>query len=136
MQSQRLQSADLLRNPTASRAAIRTFNRIADAWGLKPGERLTLLGLEQRQRNRYRNWCREPDKANLDADKLERLSYIFGIYKALQMLFPNAEQADSWIRRRNRGGPLDGQSALERMLGGHVADLYTVRQYLDAERGW
>lgn len=28
-----------------------------------------------------------------------------------------------------------GQSALARMLGGNVADLVAVRQYLDARRG-
>jgi len=36
------------------------------------------------------------------------------------------------------GGCLLGfavQAGLERMLGGQVADLYVVRQYLDAERG-
>jgi hypothetical protein len=28
-----------------------------------------------------------------------------------------------------------GKSALDRMLGGQVADLFVVRQYLDAQRG-
>jgi hypothetical protein len=28
-----------------------------------------------------------------------------------------------------------GRSALDRMLSGNVADLYIVRQYLDAQRG-
>ena len=28
-----------------------------------------------------------------------------------------------------------GKSALDRMLGGQIADLFVVRQYLDAQRG-
>ncbi len=36
---------------------------------------------------------------------------------------------------RTRPRPFGGASALERMLGGNVGDLYVVRQYLDAQRG-
>ena len=43
--------------------------------------------------------------------------------------------ADEWVRKPNTAPPFGGGSALERMLSGQVADLYVVRQYLDAERG-
>ena len=66
-------------------------------------------------------------------DTLERLSYVAGIYKALQLLFPNAEQWSGWIRRPNRD--FGGRPALEHMLGGRVIDLADVRRYLDAQRG-
>jgi hypothetical protein len=39
------------------------------------------------------------------------------------------------VRRPNSAPLFNGQSALQRMLGGQVADLYVVRQYLDAQRG-
>ena len=45
------------------------------------------------------------------------------------------ERADEWLRRPNSAPLFGGQSALQRMLGGQVADLYVVRQYLDAQRG-
>jgi Protein of unknown function (DUF2384) len=66
---------------------------------------------------------------------LERLSYLFGIYAALQILLPVASQADAWVRKPNAAPVFGGKSALERMLGGQVADLYVVRHYLDAQRG-
>jgi Protein of unknown function (DUF2384) len=66
---------------------------------------------------------------------LERLSYLFGIYAALQILLPVPERANAWIRKPNTAPFLGGQSALDRMLGGQVGDLFAVRQYLDAERG-
>ncbi len=71
----------------------------------------------------------------LPQDTLERLSYILGIYKALQILLPNPRAADEWVRKINQAPQFGGRSALERMLSGQVADLYIVRQYLDAERG-
>jgi len=39
------------------------------------------------------------------------------------------------VRKPNNEPLFGGRSALERMLSGQVADLYVVRQYLDAERG-
>jgi hypothetical protein len=53
----------------------------------------------------------------------------------LQILLPDTQAADAWIRKPNNAPLFGGRPALERMLSGQVADLYVVRQYLDAERG-
>jgi hypothetical protein len=116
----------------AGQALLRTFFNIADAWKLTGAERMALLGV--RSRSTFHLW-REGKSGPLSADTLERLSYVFGIYKALQMLLPSAEAADAWVRKPNAAPLFNGQSALERMLSGHVADLYEVRRYLDAQRG-
>ena len=71
----------------------------------------------------------------LDRDTLERVSYVLGIYKALQILLPDAAAADAWVRKPNTAPLFGGKPALQRMLSGNVADLYVVRQYLDAWRG-
>jgi hypothetical protein len=63
------------------------------------------------------------------------LSYLLGIYKALQLLFKEPAAADAWLRRPNDAPLFGGRSALDRMLSGQVSDLFLVRQYLDAERG-
>jgi len=112
--------------------ALRTFFRIADLWGLSVEEQMTLLGVASR--STFFKWKKEKD-ALLPKDTLERISYILGIYKALQILLPNERAADMWIRRPNTAPPFGGQAALTRMLSGHVSDLYVVRQYLDAQRG-
>ncbi len=124
----------LLNNETVSKSALRTFFNIASSWKLNTEESMTLLGLDSR--STYFKWKKHPETANLNSDKLERLSYIFGIYKALQILLPKPESADEWVKRPNKAAPFQGQSALERMLSGHVADLYIVREYLDGQRGW
>jgi hypothetical protein len=114
--------------------ALRTFFRIAAAWQLSTLEQMTLLGMSSR--STYFKWKKNSDVA-LSKDSLERISYILGIYKALQVLLPEPASADAWIRRDNAAASFGGGSALSRMLAGGVADLYVVRQYLDAERsGW
>ena len=120
-----------LDSPAAAQAALRTFWRLADAWKLGVGEQIALLGVGK---TTFYQW-KQGKVGPLDKHVLERLSYLFGIYAALQILLPVAERADEWIRKPN-GAPLfGGRSALERMLGGQVADLYVVRHYLDAQRG-
>lgn len=117
----------------SGQALLRTFFNIAEAWKLSSREAMTLLGL--RSRSTYHVW-KEGEGGALSRDTLERISYVLGIYKALQMLLPSDEAADAWVRKPN-GAPLfGGRSALERMLSGNVADLYEVRRYLDAQRGW
>ncbi len=111
--------------------ALRTFFRIAEQWQLTNDEQMTLLGAE---RSTFYKWKRERDGL-LSKDTLERISYILGIYKALQILLPNEQAADAWVRRPNTAPLFGGKSALDRMLSGKVSDLYVVRQYLDAQRG-
>ena len=112
--------------------AMRTFFGIARAWGLSTKEQITILGSPAR--STFYSWKRAEGLV-LPRDTLERLSYIFGIYKALQILLPKPEAADAWIRKPNTAPMFGGRSALERMLSGQVADLFVVRQYLDAQRG-
>jgi hypothetical protein len=112
--------------------ALRAFVNIAEAWDLSIAEQLKLLGIASR--SSFFKWRRERDP-KLPRDTLERLSYLLGIYKSLQILLPDEQAADAWIRKPNTAAPFGGRSALERMLSGQVADLYVVRQYLDAERG-
>lgn len=116
----------------AGAAGLRAFVRIAELWHLSIAEQLTLLGLSSR--STYFKWRKEP-QVRLSRDTLERISYILGIYKALQLLLPDTRAADEWIRRPNEAAVFGGRSALDRMLSGNVADLYIVRQYLDAQRG-
>ena len=120
-----------LASPEAAGAALRTFFRLADAWGLSIHEQTVLLGVA---RTTLYQW-KQGRVAPLDRHLLERLSHLFGIYSALQILFPATRRADEWVKKPNAAPLFGGRSALDRMLGGQVADLFVVRQYLDAQRG-
>jgi hypothetical protein len=112
--------------------ALRSFFKLADLWNLRIAEQRKLLG--DPPESTFYKWKRQQDGV-LGRDTLERISYLLGIYKALQILFPDTEQADAWLHKPNQASLFGGHSALERMLSGNVADLYVVRQYLDAQRG-
>ncbi|MEO5843717.1 MAG: MbcA/ParS/Xre antitoxin family protein [Caldimonas sp.] len=120
-----------LTSARAAGAALRTFFRLADAWQLSVAEQTTLLGVA---RTTLYQW-KQGKVAPLDRHLLERLSHLFGIYSSLQILFPATRRADEWLRKANSAPLFGGRSALDRMLAGQVADLYVVRQYLDAQRG-
>jgi Protein of unknown function (DUF2384) len=116
-----------------SAAGLRAFFNIAEDWILSADQQIVLLGSPGR--STFFKWKADPDAARLGRDTLERLSLILGIYKALQILLPQAEAADGWIHRENTAPPFGGRRALDRMLAGNVSDLVAVRQYLDAMRG-
>jgi hypothetical protein len=116
-----------------SAAGLRAFGRIAAAWRLSVDEQLRLLG--DPPRSTYFAWRKAPGKAKLSRDTLERLSNILGIYQSLQILLPQPQAADAWVRQPNSAPPFGGRSAVERMLAGNVSDLNLVRRYLDSVRG-
>jgi len=115
-----------------SAPALRTFFRVVDIWKLNNKEQMTLLG--RPPRSTFYRW-KQGENVVLPQDTLERISYIFGIFSALQVLLPQPEAADAWIKKPNAAPLFGGRSALDRMLSGQVGDLYLVRQYLDAQRG-
>lgn len=131
MSQLRIADAQLRRDLAAP--ALRAFFNIADQWGLGNEQERVLLGSPGR--STFYRWKRDLS-GQLPHDVLERISYILGIYKALHLIFGNEQQADAWISRANDAPLFGGRSALDRMLGGQVADLFVVRQYLDAQRGW
>jgi uncharacterized protein (DUF2384 family) len=122
--------SDRAPRPIDEAAAKRAFFRIMQAWDVADSEARVLLGSPSR--STYYNYKRG-EGGPLSADTLERISYVLGIYKALQLLFPNPQQADTWMKRPNQA--FGGRSALEHALGGRVVDLADVRRYLDAVRG-
>lgn len=115
-----------------SAPALRAFFRISEMWRLNVAEQMILLGITAR--STFFKWKKDPN-VELPKDTLERISYLLGIYKALQILLPDPYAADAWVRQPNQAPLFGGRSALDRMLSGHVADLFMVRRYLDAQRG-
>ncbi|WP_341632132.1 MbcA/ParS/Xre antitoxin family protein [Sphingomonas agri] len=112
--------------------ALRTFFKLAKAWGLSEKEQMKLLGLNSR--STLHAW-RAGRVSKVSRDTLERISYLLGIFKAINILLPDTKRADEWMRLPNRAPLFGGRSALDRMTTGNIGDLYVVRQYLDAQRG-
>src|SRR5580765_5870300 len=83
-----------------STPALKTFFRIADLWKLTRAQQMAILGLTAT--STYQKYKAEKD-ARLNLTLLERISYVLGVYKALQILFPDPALADGWIKRPNTG---------------------------------
>lgn len=114
-------------------AALQAFFNLSARWGLTAAQERVLLGSPPE--STFFKWKADRSARRLGRDVLDRISYLLGIYKALHLLLPSARAADEWVRRPNAAPLFQGQSALQRMLGGAVVDLADVRRYLDAQRG-
>ena len=99
------------------RAAAETFEQLADRWRLTAEERLRWLG-------------KDLDPAPSAEEKLDRVSYALGIYRALHIIFSEPELADSWMRRNNE---YFGCSALTHALSGGADAMRDVREHLEGQ---
>jgi hypothetical protein len=119
--------------PEAGRVALKFFFNLMAHWGCSVEEQRTLLGSVSN--TTFYKYRRTPD-IRLPHDTLERISYLMGIHKALNIIFSNnLERAYEWVGKPNTAAPFNGQSALRYMLAGRVVDIADVRRYLDGVRG-
>ena len=122
--------------PAARRAlsgpALRTFFNIAAAWKLSVEEQRALLGWPATSTfHKYKSG----DHGTLSFDSLTRISLVLGIYKSLQLLYPEPGLADHWVRMPNTNPLFGGRPALSTMVDGGIDGLFRVRRLLDARRG-
>ncbi len=113
-----------------ARHALHGFFRIMDLWQADNTHARAILG-HPAERTFYK-W-RAGEVGSVPLDVIRRVGYVSGIWKALQILYSDHVQADTWVRRPNRH--FGDQTPLDRMSAGDVTDLAAVRQYLDAARG-
>lgn len=114
-----------------SEVALQTFFNITRAWNCSSADELIFLG--QPAKSTFYKWKKAQTDIQLPKDTLERISYIFGIYSALRLLFPTELQAHAWPGKPNAA--FQGKTALDVMRAGNVVDLALVRRYLDGMRG-
>lgn len=110
--------------------ALRTFFRLAEEWQLSELEQRVLLG--QPASSELKAWQRG-EVASANDETLHRISYLLGIYKAINLLLQDPARASDWLRAPNDAPLFGGKSALDRMLGGEITNLASVRSYLDAQ---
>jgi uncharacterized protein (DUF2384 family) len=113
----------------SSQSALALFFVLAEKWSLTTDQQIRLLGSPAR--STLFKWKKEGGL--ISEDTLERISHLLSIYKALQILFPDPDRADAWLRRPNKY--FEDHSALDMMLGGKLSEIYRVRLYVDAQRG-
>lgn len=115
-----------------SPSALKAFFNIVDRWGVRDGDARQLLGGVTN--GPYYEMKKHPEARVLDADKLLRISYLIGIFKALNILHAQ-ELADEWVRLPNTNRIFGGITPLAYMMKGGAPAMQTVRRLLDARRG-
>ncbi|HEV8391134.1 MAG TPA: antitoxin Xre/MbcA/ParS toxin-binding domain-containing protein [Dongiaceae bacterium] len=114
-----------------SRSALKAFFNIMEKWQVRDEDARLLLGGVSN--GPFYEMKRDPDKV-LDADKLTRVSYLIGIFKALNILY-SEQLADSWVQLPNTNRIFGGQTPLAFMIRGGISAMEIVRRLLDARRG-
>ena len=114
-----------------STSALKAFFNLAGRWGIRDEDSRALLG--GISNGPYYNWKKRPERL-LDADVLTRISYLVGIFKALNILY-GEKLADEWVRLPNTNRIFTGRTPLDYMVRGGVPAMQIVRRLLDARRG-
>jgi hypothetical protein len=114
-----------------SASALRAFFHLVDRWSVRDEAARALLG--GISNGPYYNWKKQPERV-LDADVLTRISYLIGIFKALNILY-GEKLADEWVRLPNTNRIFGGRTPLDYLMRGGIPALQIVRRLLDARRG-
>ena len=114
-----------------SAPALKAFFRIMARWKIRDADARALLGGVTN--GPFYEMKKNPDRV-LDADRLTRISFLIGIFKALSILYSEA-LADRWIRLPNDNPIFGGETPLAYMMKGGQPAMQTVRRLLDARRG-
>jgi Protein of unknown function (DUF2384) len=114
-----------------SGSALKAFFNIMACWSVRDEDERALLG--GLSNGPFYRWKREPPRV-LEPDVLTRVSYLIGIFKALNILY-GEKLADEWVRLPNTNRLFGGLSPLAYMVQGGIPAMQTVRKLLDARRG-
>ena len=113
-----------------SAPALRAFFTIMARWKVRDEDARALLGGVSN--GPFYEWKRNPDR-RLDADRLTRISYLIGVFKALNILHAR-RLADDWISLPNANPVFAGRTPLDYLVRGGLPAFQTVRRLLDARR--
>jgi len=114
-----------------SRSALRGFFKIVERWKARDEDARELLG--GLSSSTYYERKKNPNRI-LDVDRITRISYLVGIYKALHILYGD-KLADEWVSLPNSNAIFAGRTPLAYMVAGGLVAMQTVRKLLDARRG-
>ena len=113
-----------------SAPALKAFFNIMARWNVRDEDARALLGGVSN--GPFYEMKRSPERV-LDADRLTRISYLVGIFKALNILH-SRPVADGWIQLANANPIFGGRTPLAYMIRGGLPAMQTVRRLLDARR--
>ena len=82
----------------ATTAGLKASLNILDKWGASTDQAINILQLG---RATYFNVKKDPTRANLNNDQIERLSYLLNMHQALRLVFDNPENVYGFMGFEN-----------------------------------
>ena len=113
-----------------SPAALKAFFNAMARWQVRDDDARALLGGVTN--GPFYEMKRHPERT-LDADRLTRISYLIGIFKALGVLYSES-LAEAWLQLPNSNPLFAGATPLHYMIRGGLPAMQNVRRLLDARR--
>ena len=115
---------------TGLRAAV----GILEKWAASGDQACRILRISRSTYTRARQ--RDPDWAvALDADQMQRISFVLNIHAALRLVFDNPENVYGFPSMANDNEFFNGRSPLEIMSQGDMISLYETFRRIDVLRG-
>ncbi len=114
-----------------SPGALRAFFNIMEKWKVRDDAARQLLG--GASNGAFYAFKKGGDRT-LNEDKLRRISYLVGIFKALNIIY-SEELADKWMQLPNKNRIFGGRTPNDYLIHGGLPAFATVRKLLDARRG-
>ena len=112
-----------------SGAALKAFFNIVQRWSIRDEDARELLGGVSN--GPYYQMKKSQEGRILSADELFRISYLIGIFKALNTLH-GQPVADRWVRLENSNRIFGGQTPLQYMKKGGQHAMEIVRELLES----
>ncbi|MDR5726163.1 MAG: DUF2384 domain-containing protein [Terriglobia bacterium] len=115
-----------------SGAALIGFFKMMEIWKVRDEDARMLLG--GISNGPFYEMKKNPKGKVLDVDRMFRVSYLLGIFKAINILH-GQELADEWGQLPNSNPLFGGKTPLRYMIDGGLPAMQNVRRLLDGRRG-
>jgi len=107
---------------------------ILDKWGASTDQACSVLRISRsthtRAKQRTNGWS-----VSLDADQMQRISFVLNIHAALRQIFDNPENVYGFPSMPNNNDFFNGRAPLEIMAQGDMISLYETYRRIDSLRG-
>ena len=115
-------------------AGLRAAVGIIEKWAASSEQACRILRISRSTHTRAKQ--RDPDwSVALDADQMQRISFILNIHAALRLVFDNPDNVYGFPAMANHNEFFNGRSPLEIMSQGDMVSLYETFRRIDVLRG-
>lgn len=115
-------------------AGLRAAVNILEKWQATTEQACNILRISRSTHVRAK-LSNDAWSVSLDADQMQRISFILNIHAALRLLFDNPENVYGFPSMANHNEFFNGRSPLEVMAQGDMISLYESFRRIDSLRG-